>query len=318
MAALLVPKTGQHAALGRSMERAALMAQAETDKKSLLVFDTGGTAAGAAAAARAARKAGVAVILGPVFAAETVAVLTAVAGAIPVISFSNDAALLERGAFLLGITARQVVTGVLTYAARRGVMRVAVSGPGDDWGKQARTAALAIAPGLGLTVTQLPDDARDIVLPVGASGSADGLPDALLMTSAGSLAAIAPAAAAQGIQLLAATPALDFAPEILGRIEGAWVAAPEPARVAGFARQFEDRNGSAPGTITVLAYDAVRIVGQARVSGGVDRSALLVQGGFKGISGDIRFRDDGSAARTMAILAVVGGALRTVAPAPTA
>ena len=53
-----------------------------------------------------------------------------------------------------------------------------------------------------------------------------------------------------------------------------------------------------------------------RRGGGIDRSALLAGSGFKAICGDVRFRDDGSATRNLAVLAVGSGALRTVsAPA---
>jgi ABC-type branched-subunit amino acid transport system substrate-binding protein len=310
-AALLVPKTGQHAALGRSMERAAQLAQGETDRKALQVYDTGGTPEGAAAATRLARKGGATVILGPVFAAEVPAVLAA-AGTVPVVTFSNDQALLERGAFLFGITARQVVGDILRYAAQRGIRNVAVGGSDQGWGAQARAAAVATGEGLGIKIVALPAGPITIVAPA-SDVAGDGLPDAVLMTDIDGLLAIAPAAAAQGMQVLGATQALDIAPDSYARLDGAWLAAPDPARFAGFARAFEQRNGSRPGAIAGLAYDAVTIARQMRLGGGTDRSALLNASGFKAICGDVRFRDDGSAARALAILAIAGGRLRTVA-----
>ncbi len=134
------------------------------------------------------------------------------------------------------------------------------------------------------------------------------------MTSPAALLAIAPGAVAAGVQVLGATPAIDFSTDDLARLEEAWLAAPDPAQFSVFARSFEDRNGSRPGLIAGLAYDAVRIVQQLRAGGGADRSGLLAGEGFKAVCGDLRFRDDGSAARAMAILGVSNGALKTISP----
>lgn len=314
-AALLIPKSGPHAALGRSMERAATLAQGGKASPELLVFDTGGTPEGAAGAARAARKAGATVILGPVFAREVPAVLAAAGGAVPVLSFSNDAALLDGGAFLLGITAQQEVAAILAYAAGRGIRRVGIGGAADGWGGQVRAAAATAAAALGIDSYPLP--AGDFsTLPATAGGVSDGLPDAVLMADAAGLARIAADLAARGVQALGAFLGLDLSPEQFRTLDGAWLSAPDPARFDGFARSFEQRNGSRPGMIAALAYDAANIARQLRLGGGTDRSALLATG-FKAICGDLRFREDGSATRVLAILAVSAGGMRTVAqPAP--
>ncbi len=285
------------------------MAQGANDKVALMVFDTLGTPEGAVLAARAARKAKAAIILGPVFAREVPGVLAAVGGVVPVVSFSNDAALVDSGAFLFGITARQSVLAVLRYAQGRGVRRVAVASGAPGWGSQALNAALAAGPGLGLEVVQLP------VGGIAALGTvaAEQLPDAVLLTDAADLARSAAPAAALGVQVLGAVQALDLAPETLRAIDGAWLAALDPLGFAGFARAFEDRNGARPGTIAGLAYDAAAIVRQMRLGGGIDRSALLSAGGFKGVCGDVRFREDGSVARALAVLAVTNGQFRKVA-----
>jgi len=313
LAALLVPKSGPHAALGRSMERAALLAQGTSDPKALMVFDTGGNPAGAAAAARAARKTGASVILGPVLASEVAPALAAAGPGAPVLAFSNDAQLLDRGAFLLGLTATQVVGSIMAYAARRGIRRFAIGSDPGTWGEQVQAAALKAATALGVHAYALPVG-RVSTLTQSDDGSGDGLPDAVLMSSTGGLLAIAPAAAAMGVQMLGAMPTLDLSGDELARLDGTWLAAPDPARFATFARAFEERNGTRPGLIAGLAYDAVRIVQQLRLAGGADRSGLLVPDGFKAVCGDVRFRDDGSAARALAILAVTTGGLRTIAP----
>lgn len=310
-AALLVPQSGQYAALGRSMERAAALVQGASDDGKrhdsvMRVYDTGGTPEGAANAARAARKAGASIIFGPVFAHEVPAVLGAIGREVPVITFSNDAALIESGAFLLGMTARQSVAAILGYASSRGIRRIAVAGSSEGWGMQARSAASALAAAEGLALSQLP--ASGVL-----AASADALPDAVLATDPATLVNLAPQLAAQGVQALGAFQGMDLAPDMLARLDGAWIAAPDPAGCAGFARAYEQRNGAAPGTIAALAYDAAGIAVQLTRGGGTDRSALLAGGSFKGVCGNVRFHEDGSAARTLAILQVTQGQLRTVA-----
>ena len=69
-------------------------------------------------------------LLGPLRADQTPAVL-AVAGDVPVVSFSNDDRLAGQGAFVMGITPAQSVAAAFSYARAQGVRRVAVvSAPG--------------------------------------------------------------------------------------------------------------------------------------------------------------------------------------------
>lgn len=315
-AVLLVPKSGANAALGRSMERAALLAQGVTPGKNLIVIDSGDTATSAVLAARAARKAGAKVVLGPVFAAQVRDVLAVLGPSIPVLTFSNDVALLDSGAFLLGITAEQSVASLLGYAAGRGVRRVAVGGSAQGWGKQVRAAVAQNAAAIGLVADAWPTS-MGAGLPAAPGTAGDGLPDAVLMPSLSDALAVAPMLKAQGIQLLGAFQGLNPDPNALQALEGAWLSAPDPSRYARFADAFEGRNGAWPGIISALAYDAAGITAQLRRSGGMDRSALLAGSGFTAVCGDLRFRENGSAARSLAILAVTDATLRTVA-APTA
>ena len=312
-AAMLVPKSGEHAALGRSMERAAWLAQGSDLAQGgrlakgadalgqLRVFDTLGTPDGAIAAAKIARHSGARILLGPIFARELPGVIDVAGTGVPVIVFSNDAGLRESGAFVFGITAAQIVTALLARAAGSGIRRVAVAhGAADGWNKQVAAAALDVARPLGVEMVDM--------------ASAGTLPGAVLVTDTAQLADIGPGLTRKGVQVLAAIAGLDLPPETLRALEGTWFAGPDPARFASFSRTYEEQVGSPPGLITGLAYDAVRIVQQLRLGGGIDRSALLAASGFKGVCGDVRFREDGSAARTLAILAVRDGNLASIAP----
>lgn len=289
-----------------------------TDKDTVFkVFDTGGTPQGAARAAAAARKGGATVILGPVLSSEVTAVIAAVGIAIPVIAFSNDSGLRESGAFILGITARQRVAAILDYAAGRGVRRVGVGGGDTGWAAQVRAAAEIEGPARGLSISQL--SAGDIATVPTSDGSVDnGLPDALLMSDPAALARLAPQLSTQGIQPLGAFPELDLTSDQLRQLDGTWLAAPDPAKFSDFSRAFEQRMGSRPGIIAALAFDAANLVEQMRRSGGTDRSAVLVNAGYDGVCGRVRFREDGSAARGLAILQLTGGGVRRVALAAAA
>lgn len=304
-AALLVPLTGPSAALGLSMRRAATLVESDEGRNAdLIVFDTGGTPAGAAAAARLALRRRARLILGPLFAPEVRPVLDAVAGKVPVLSFSNDSALLESGAFLLGITPAQLTTAILHYARGRGIRRVALFTGNDGWGAQTAVAARALQGELGLDLRVLASDPPTPAALRAAAGGGE-LPDALLLSGGGaSLLAAARAFKGSGVQLLGTMRAIDHSPSTLAALEGAWLASPDPAAFSEFARNYEMRHGGAPGAIAALAHDGAMIAKTLREGGRLDRPGLLATREFAGITGNLRFRSDGSCARELAILAV--------------
>ena len=289
-----------------------MLAQGTSEARALHVFDTKGTAAGAAAAARAARQAGVRIVLGPLFEPEVRPVVAVAGRNLPVLSFSNDAALRESGAFVLGLTAAQLVSAVLRYAASRGIRSVAVGGATTGWGAQVRAAAIDAAKAIGIEINPVPENEAPTM-----PGAEDRLPDAMLLSDTVGLVRMAPALMASGIQPLAAFSGFDLSNDTLRALEGTWLAAPDPARFSAFARTFEDRVGSAPGVIAGLAYDAMTCVQQMRLSGGVDRSALLAAAGFKGVCGTVHFREDGSATRSLAMLQIRNARLQAITPPET-
>lgn len=312
---LLVPKTGSYAALGRSMERAAMLAQSAQDAKTIEIFDTGGTPDGAQNAASAARKRGVDIILGPLLGTQVPAVVQAMRGETPIITFTNDMNLHESGAFVMGITARQTVANILQYATSRGIRRVAVGGGTEagSWGEQVRNAAAIESAAHGLAVTQLNDIALEAI-PNVIANSPDRLPDAVLWSDPDGLLRVLPSLRDQGIQALAAFPELDEAPDALAQLAGTWMAAPDPEAFTRFSRMFEQRMGTRPGLIAALAFDASAAIRTMRMGGGLDRPAVLASTGFDGVCGRVRFREDGSASRELAILDITTNGVRKVAP----
>lgn len=292
--ALLVPLSGPRARLGSSMRQAALLAE---NSDYVLSFDTGGTAAGAAAAVGQALRRKPALILGPLLAEEVPAVTSSVAGRVPIIAFSNDAVLRAPGTYIFGITARQLTSAILRYARSRGVKTVAVIDDGTPWSAAASLAAGQLEGELGLRVRVLEVKAGQ---PLPAAGDA---PDGVLLPGSGpAVLAAARGLKDTGIQLLATLQGIDNRPEALEALDGAWIASPDPAAFGTFASEFAARNGGDAGAITALAYDAAGIANALRSSNTLNGQGLLDGKGFRGVTGPVRFRTDGSVARDFAIL----------------
>ena len=300
-AALLLPLSGASASVGISMQRAAMLAQSAGAKpEDLLILDTGGTPAGAVAAVALARRGDARIIIGPVFSEESRAAAQA-AGPIPVLSLSNDEALVGSGAFVLGITATQSVTAILSYARSRGVRRVAVLGGPSRWAAQGSAAAERLRGSDGLDVRMLPPatGTADLIAALRRAGDGD-LPDALLVTEGGdTLRSAARTVAATGLQLLGTQQALELPAR---EVTGAWLSGPDPAALSALDDRYRTSGAGNPGLLAVLAHDAMTIVETLRGGGVVDRSALLTAQPFPAISGAIRFAADGSAMRELPIL----------------
>ncbi len=133
---LLLPLSGQLAAIGRPMRQAAELALAEPGAPPLLVEDTGGAPEGAAQAARAVLGRGARMVLGPLTAPETqaAAALTLSAG-VPMLAFTNDPAMARPGVWVLGITPGQQVRRLVAAGLRDGRTRFAALLPDSPFGR---------------------------------------------------------------------------------------------------------------------------------------------------------------------------------------
>lgn len=304
--ALLLPLTGERAQLGLSMQRAAMLA--ESDAKLMLALDTAGTATGATAAAVQAMKRGAAMILGPLTSWEATAAASAVAGKVPVIAFTNNASAQASGAYVFGLTPTQTTTAVLRYARSRGVRSVTVVGDGSAWSNAASEAAVKAQGDLGLDVRAIAVTAGQ---PLPSAGEA---PDAVLIPGSGdAVLAAARGLKDTGVQLLGTVQALDNRPSALAALDGAWIAAPDPAAFGGFSSDYEAKIGGSPGAIAALAYDAARIARTLRDANRLSRDGLLATDSFPCVTGQVRFRADGSCSRDLAILLAGTDGYRSVA-----
>src|SRR5690606_26393701 len=135
--ALLLPLSGQHAAIGSAMLDAAQLAVVDmgTEQFELVPKDTRGTAEGASAAASEAIREGADLIVGPLLATSVRAASPAArAAGVPVLAFSNDRTVAGGGVFTLGFLPDPEVRRVVEYAVSQGMRRFAAVAPETPYG----------------------------------------------------------------------------------------------------------------------------------------------------------------------------------------
>jgi len=332
--ALLLPLSGQAAAVGQSMQQAAEMALFDTGAKELALasYDSGETPDSAAEAYRKARTDGVALVLGPLFGASARALAPLVAqGGANVVSFSNDEQVATRGVFIMGIAAPPQVRRVVDYSADQGIRRFAVLAPQTSYGEQmARTLESQVTVRGGRVVaSELYDpNTADLGSPArrlaGAAKGEDRLA-ILVPVAPPRLSALMSALAAAGIDSKSAqflgTGVWDV-PNIGNdpAARGGWYAAPDPAKRADFERRFLATYGRPPNRLATLAYDGVALAANlARVKSGGDFSveAITNPNGWSGIDGIFRFLPDGRSERALAVIEVQSNRGVVISPAPT-
>ena len=333
---LLLPLSGNSAALGNALLNAAQMALFEVGdgELTLLPFDSKGTAEGAAAAAQQAVGQHCEILVGPLFAAEMRAAAPVAESAhIPLLGFSADRSAAGHGAYVLGFLPGPQATAVADYAASQGKLRQAVLAPANDYGR-AVVAELGRSAGpLGVTLGPIEyyDPAALDLAPsfkkllAGRKTDDPGF-DALLLPDEGArLRRVGEQWAAQGVEAgkvaLLGTMLWDDA-KLADQpaFTGAWFAAAPATGFADFARRYAKAFGSSPPRLASLAYDAAALAMVLNRRAPHDFSVGLLTNpqGFAGIDGLFRLTPDGLIERAFSIKQVVpGAAAREIQPAAT-
>ena len=155
--ALLVPLSGDLAAAGQDLQRAAMMALFEQPLPNLelLPIDTQGTPAGAQAAAQQAIVQGTDVILGPLLATsvEAVTPLAHAAGR-PVIAFSSDAKVAGPSTFLMSYVPTEQARMMARHAVSEGKTTFAALIPDTTYGHEMLKAFSAELATLGVKLVR--------------------------------------------------------------------------------------------------------------------------------------------------------------------
>jgi ABC-type branched-subunit amino acid transport system substrate-binding protein len=354
--ALLVPLSGTNAAVGQSIANAANMALLESGERriNLRIYDT--AAGGAASAASRAVGEGARLFLGPLLAGDVRAVQgVASANAIPVLSFSNDAALAGEGTYVLGYQPSQSIARIVQYARGRGAVRFAALIPEGVYGQRAANAFLRAVEASGGRVVSVVNYARTPAKLLAAAravtdydrrmaraakapalrpdGSvapiASRLPpvgfQALLIADSGPVAAAFGPALAQygaggvlvmGTELWNSEPAVRTA----RGLQGAVFASVADARFTALGGRYRAKFGGTPSRLASFGYDTVLLVNSLAdrwpVGQPFPRALLAAPEGFAGIDGVFRFTPSGIADRGLEVQRIGGGAITTVAPAP--
>ena len=330
---LLLPLSGQQAALGRTLLQAAEMGLFEVgdDSFTLLVEDTA-TAAGPDSAARKLLAQGANVLLGPVFATDARKVAPIAAGAhVPVLAFTNDQSAAQPGLYIMGVTPQDQVQRVVQYAASQGKQRFAILAPASPYGNVvAASFREAVQKSNGtLAETALYDpsspDYTKVVEQL-ATAHQQAPFDALMLPEGGAklrqLAPLLPAfqIGPQNVQILGtALWANDPALAQETGLVGGWYATTAPDKWQQFAERYNGVYGAAPDQRAGLVYDAITMIvalGKAPTRD-FSEPALTNASGFSGVTGVFRLNQNGTVERQLAVMEVVpgGGAVREQAPA---
>lgn len=322
--AVLVPLTGPNAQLGQSILNSANLALLDTggDRFRITAYDT---AAGAAAAAEEAIEEGNGLILGPLLADDVRAVAAVARRAdVPVIAFSNDESVAGDGVYLMGITPRQSVIRVVSFARGRELNRFGALVPANVYGQRAGEAMTRAVEGAGGQLVGIQSFERGAAAAAAARlGNAGGYDAVLIADGARVALQIAPVVRQRSPQPRLMATELWATETNVGAspaLRGAWYAAPSDALFTQFSTRYRARYNVRPFRLATLGYDAVLLAVRVAANWPVGRAfperALRDPGGFSGVDGAFRFGRDGLADRALEVREVGAAGNITVSPAP--
>lgn len=339
--ALLLPLSGDQAALGESLLQASQLAlfEAPDSNVELLVRDTGDSSFGAAQAAQDAINQGAQLVLGPVFgnAVKEVAPVAQAAG-VNVVSFSTDRSVAQPGVYVMGILPSLQAQRVIGYASRQGLHRIAALLPQSPYGQTMREALQTAARAAKAEVVHVDFydpralDASTAVSQLGQFIASGGAVDAVLVPEGDErLQGIVSLFPNFGIdplkvRILGSTLWLGATPWSAARVaanpalSGSWFVATPMDQWAAFQQRYRTAYGSDPDARASIAYDATLLaILLAGGSNGPDftTAALTDPAGFSGVDGIFRFEGNGGVERGLAIMQIHDGFVDVREPAPT-
>lgn len=325
--ALLVPLSGDNAAVGQSIANATTMAILDTGAQNLRIT-TYDTARSSREAARQAVADGNALILGPLLGSNVAEVEAEVrATRVPIVSFSNDQTVARPTVFVMGIVPEQSIARTMRHVAGGGARAFAVLAPDGEYGDRVQKAALDTARAVDAQVIATERYSRSNTSVVSAAErlkAASGL-DGVVIADGARLAA-------QGGSIL--KPGGRGTLQIIGTelwsgdnailrasaLDGALFSSVSDKLYAGFVKSYESRFGSKPYRIATLGYDAVlltlRVARDWKVGRPFPVDQLRSSGGFTGVDGAFRFQRSGVVERAMEVRQIGKGTVRVVSEAP--
>lgn len=326
--ALLVPLSGDTAAVGQAIANATTMALLDTKSDNLRIT-TYDTSEGISTAARKAIADGNRLILGPLTADAVPAVQAAARPAgVPVIAFANDASVASVDVFVIGHLPEQSIRRSVAFARGKGAAKFAVLAPEGDYGTRALSALENALRDYGGALVRKESYARGNTSIVSAASRlrAAGGYDTVLVADSPRLGVDAAGELNKsarnrtrilGTELWSGDSTLARTPSL----EGALFAAVSDQRYKRFADSYAARFGAQPYRVATLGYDAVlltlRVARDWKVGSPFPKNELYDKGGFLGVDGAFRFARNGVVERALEVREIKGGEITAVDPAPT-
>lgn len=348
--AVLLPLSGDTAAVGEHFRNAALMAQLErsvNDSTEVLFYDTKGTPAGAINAYMQAQQDRPDIILGPVFSPEVKAVAEQ-NPSIPVISFTSDTSVLNGNTYSLALLIPQQIERIVDFACQQGQRRFAVLGPSDKTGDmimRAFSTAVQTCPGMQITQTSLYNPATTNltsaitkIAPPLVDGRKSNLTDKekelLKNPSASRLSFDALFVFEQGVKLQQVVSLLnyyDITPSLVPfyglatlrqsnnkDLTGAYFPDLPQDKLELYRRSYQTAFGKDPILLSALSYDAVSLISFLSQNNALSTAALTAPDGYQGINGRFRLNTNGTNNRLLEMFQIQGkNMFMKVADAPS-
>jgi branched-chain amino acid transport system substrate-binding protein len=324
--ALLLPITGPDGDIGRSIANATEMALVDT-KNTKVTVQTYDTATGLTEAANRAMRDGTMLILGPL-RGDTVTEVSNIARTrnVPIISFSNDASVAGRNAYMLGHLPNQSVERIVRFAKSRGLNRFAAIVPTNVYGQRASANLTASVRGVGASLVSIQetDGSAAGLSNAVAKLKASGQIDAVLIADTGKSATSAAAALrSAGITArILGTELWNVDTTLAGNaaMRGAWFASVSDGFFRQYATKYRARYNKAPLRLSSLGYDSILLVGKVEPQWKLGTTFpirnLTDNGGFIGLDGAFRFQPNGLSERMLEVQEIQRGQYITIDAAP--
>lgn len=342
--AILVPLTGESAAIGKSMIDAASLALYDTylnapsadihAQITLIPKDVGASPAENIAATKQAIEQGASFVIGPLFSQSVKAIApTLKEKNVQMLSFSNNKVVASAGVYTFGFLPEQQVARVAEYAYLNKFKRVALLAPNDAYGEKVRDSLTEIYIKNGGFVTPAELYAPSITNIEAAisriaanynNAPADRRFQAIFIADSGNqMQNIVKSLTKNHLDMtkiklislgLMDNPELAKIPEM----QGAWFPNSPTMSYSIFEKRFTNTYGNKPVRLAALAYDATAIVAQIAMKGdGINAAALTDKNGFANtINGLVRLKADGKSDRKLDIVEITPLGLKVIDQAP--
>jgi ABC-type branched-subunit amino acid transport system substrate-binding protein len=344
--ALLTPSSAQgvFGQTGQAIRNAAAMALQDYSSADLqvIVKDVGSGPSAASQQASRALAEGAQLVIGPLrsVSVRQAGIVLKQAG-VPMIAFTTDTGTAARGIYLINFMPENDVERIISYASRQGKKSIAALVPSTPYGSVVEAALRQYAPRYGARIVSIEKyksgnkpDPFSLQSAIEKVGQVKGQIDALFIPEASAVVSAAQLLAGQGVRgnkvkFLGSGQWDNASITSEPMLRGAWYpAAPRSlrnldGRTIGFdlfARRYSQQYGQQPPRVASLAYDSV-ILAAALVAQAGDRrfahETLTDPQGFIGFGeGYFRFRGDGIAQRSLAVMEITRSGTRAVDAAP--